>query len=107
MLTSPAHEGRAKEEDVIEILTNENLKKLSPEDKAFLTGFCAATDRAASLLYNLKFVYMDNFDIDGVDINLVRFLDNHEEVRKTLEKSLMDWMETEAMEYLTQMIECE
>lgn len=107
MLTSPAHEGRAKEEDVIKILTNENLKKLSPEDKAFLTGFCAATDRAASLLYNLKFVYMDNFDIDGVDINLVRFLDNHEEVRKTLEKSLMDWMETEAMEYLTQMIECE
>ena len=59
------------------------------------------------MLYNLKFVYMDNFDIDGVDINLVRFLDNHEEVRKTLEKSLMDWMETEAMEYLTQMIECE
>lgn len=92
---------------MIAILTNENLKKLSPEDKAFLTGFCAAADRAASLLYNLKFVYMDNFDIDGVDINLVRFLDNHEEVRKTLEKSLMDWMETEAMEYLTQMIESE
>lgn len=92
---------------MIKILTNEDLKKLSPEDKASLAGFCAATDRAASLLYNLKFVYMDNFDIDGVDINLVRFLDNHEEVRKTLEKSLMDWMETEAMEYLTQMIECE
>lgn len=91
---------------MIEILTNENLKKLIPEDKAFLAGFCAATDRAASLLYNLD-VYQSNFDVDGVDINLVRFLDNHEEVRKTLEKSLMDWMETEAMEYLTQMIECE
>ena len=90
---------------MIVMMPNENLKKLSPEDKAFLTGFCAATDRAASLLYNLKFVYMDNFDIDGV--NLVRFLDNHEEVRKTLEKSLIDWMETEAMEYLTQMIESE
>lgn len=89
------------------VMTNENLKKFSPEDNAFLTGFCAATDRAVSLLYNLKFVYMDNFDIDGVDINLVRFLDNHKEVRNTLEKSLMDWMETEAMEYLTQMIESE
>lgn len=50
---------------------------------------------------------MDNFDIDGVDINLARFLDDHEEVRKTLKKSLIDWMETEAMEYLTQMIESE
>ena len=92
---------------MIVMMPNENLKKLSPEDKAFLEGFCAATDRAVSLLYNLKLVYMDNFDIDGVDINLVRFLDNHEEVRKTLEKSLIDWMETEAMEYLTQMIESE
>lgn len=89
------------------VMPNEKLKKLSPEDNAFLTGFCAATDRAVSLLYNLKLVYMDNFDIDGVDINLVRFLDNHKEVRKTLEKSLMDWMEKEAMEYLTQMIESE
>lgn len=92
---------------MIVMMPNENLKKLSPEDKAFLTGFFAATDRAASLLYNLKLVYIDNFDIDGVDINLARFLDNHEEVRKTLEKSLIDWMETEAMEYLTQMIESE
>ena len=73
---------------MIVMMPNENLKKLSPEDNAFLTGFCAATDRAASLLYNLKFVYMDDFAIDGVDINLVRFLDSHEEVRKTLEKSL-------------------
>lgn len=91
---------------MIKILTNEDLKKLSPEDKAFMQGFCAATDSAANLLYNLD-VYQGNFDVDGVDINLVRFLENHEEVRKTLEKSLMDWMETEAMEYLTQMIECE
>ena len=68
MLTSPALHGRAKEEDVIVMMPNGNLKKLSPEDKAFLTGFCAATDRAVSLLYN------------------VRFLDNHEDVRKTLEK---------------------
>lgn len=92
---------------MIVMTPNENLQKLSPEDKAFLTGFCAATDSAVNLLYNLKYVYMDNFDIDGVDINLVRFLDNHEEVRKTLKKSLIDWMETEAMEYLTQMIESE
>lgn len=65
---------------MIVMTPNENLQKLSPEDKAFLTGFCAATDSAVNLLYNLKYVYMDNFDIDGVDINLVRFLDNHEEV---------------------------
>lgn len=25
---------------------------------------------------------LDNFDVDGVDINLVRFLENHEEVRE-------------------------
>ena len=105
MFTSPALHGRAKEEDVI-VMTNENLKKLSPEDKAFFEGFCAATDSAVSLLYNLD-VYKGNFDVDGVDINLVIFLENHKEVRKTLKKSLMDWMETEAMEYLTQMIESE
>ena len=88
------------------MMTNEDLKKLSPEDKAFLTGFCAATDSAASLLYNLD-VYKGNFDVDGVDINLVRFLENHEEVREALEVSLMHWMETEKMKYLTQMIESE
>ena len=91
---------------MIEMMTNEDLKKLSPEDKAFLTGFCAATDSAASLLYNLD-VYNGNFDVDGVDINLVRFIENHEEVREALEVSLMHWMETEKMKYLTQMIESE
>lgn len=91
---------------MIEMMTNEDLKKLSPEDKAFLTGFCDATDSAASLLYNLD-VYKGNFDVDGVDINLVRFLENHEEVMEALEVSLMHWMETEKMKYLTQMIESE
>lgn len=89
---------------MIKILTNEDLKKLSPEDKAFLEGYCAATDSAASL--NLD-VYKGNFDVDGVDINLVRFIENHEEVREALEVSLVHWMETEKMEYLTQMIESE
>ena len=107
MLTSPAHEGRAKEEDVIKILTNEDLKNLSAEDKAFLEGYCAATDSATSLLYNLD-VYKGNFDVDGVDINLVRFIENHEEVREALEVSLLHWLETEKMEYITPMIEeCE
>lgn len=88
---------------MIKILTNEDLKKLS---QAFLEGYCAATDSAASLLYNLD-VYKGNFDVDGVDINLVRFLENHEEVREALEVSLVHWMETEKMEYLTQRIESE
>lgn len=91
---------------MIKILTNEDLKKLSPEDKAFLAGFCRATDSAANLLYNLD-VYKGNFDVDGVDINLVRFLENHEEVREALEVSLVHWMETEKMEHFTQMIESE
>ena len=38
------------------MMPNENLKKLSPEDKAFLAGFCAATDSAASLLYNTQMI---------------------------------------------------
>lgn len=91
---------------MIKILTNEDLKKLNPEDKAFLEGYCAATDSATSLLYNLD-VYKGNFDIDGVDINLVSFLENHEEVREALEVSLVHWMETEKMEHLTQMVETE
>lgn len=91
---------------MILMVTNEDLKNLSAEDKAFMAGYCAATDSAASLLYNLD-VYKGNFDVDGVDINLVRFLENHEEVREALEVSLVHWMETEKMEYLTQMIESE
>lgn len=85
----------------------EELKKLDPEDKAFLQGFCAATESAENLLYNLD-VYKDNFDVDGVDINLVRFLENHEEVREALDVSLYHWMETKKQEYITSMIEeCE
>ena len=71
-----------------------------------MAGFCAATDSAANLLYNLD-VYKGNFDVDGVDINLVRFLENHEEVREALEESLVYWMENEKMEYFTQMIDSE
>lgn len=91
---------------MIKLLTEEDLKDLSPEDKAFLVGFCRATDSAANLLYNLD-VYQNNFDVDGVDINLARFLENHEEVREALEVSLVHWMETEKREYLTQMIDSE
>lgn len=91
---------------MIRILTDEDLKDLSPEDKAFLVGFCRATDSAANLLYNLD-VYQNNFDVDGVDINLVRFLENHEEVREALEVSLLHWLETEKTEYITQMIDSE
>lgn len=91
---------------MIKVLTDEDLKKLNPEDKAFILGFCAATASAASLLYNLE-VYQSDFDVDGVDINLVRFLENHEEVREALEESLVHWTETEKMEYITQMLESE
>lgn len=91
---------------MIKLLTDEDLKKLSPEDEAFMLGFCAASASAAIFLYNLD-VYQNNFDVDGVDINLVRFIENHEEVREALEESLVHWMNTETMEYLTQMIESE
>lgn len=90
----------------IEVLKDEELNKLSAEDKAFMEGFCAATDSAASLLYNLD-VYQNNFDVDGVDINLARFLENHEDVREALEVSLLHWLETEKTEYITQMIDSE
>lgn len=89
---------------MIEVLKDGELNKLSAEDKAFMEGFCAAIDSAASLTYNLD-VYKDDFDIDGVDINLARFLENHEEVRRTLEESLAHWLETERIEFLTSMIE--
>lgn len=84
------------------MVTNEDLKNLNAEDKAFLEGYSAAIDSATSLLYNLD-VYKGNFDVDGVDINLVRFLENHEEVREALEVSLRHWLETDKMEFLTQM----
>lgn len=89
---------------MIVVLNDEDLEELSPEDKAFLQGFCAATESAENLLYNLD-VYKDNFDVDGVDINLVRFLENHEEVREALDVSLYHWMETKKQEYITSMIE--
>lgn len=91
---------------MITILTDDDLKKLSPEDNAFLAGFCAATDSATSFLYNVD-VYQNNFDVDGVDINLARFLENHEEVREAMEVSLLHWLETEKTEYITQMLESE
>ena len=91
---------------MITILTDDDLKKLSPEGAAFLAGFCAATDSATSFLYNVD-VYQNNFDVDGVDINLARFLENHEEVREAMEVSLLHWLETEKTEYITQMLESE
>ena len=90
--------------EMIEALKDEDLNKLSPEDKAFLEGFCTATNCATNLIHCLD-VYKDDFDIDGVDINLVRFLENHMEVWKTLGESLEDWMETEREEFLISILE--
>lgn len=50
-------------------------------------------------------VYEDELDIPGEDIDIVRIIENHEEIKDALQECLADWMEHTRDELITSMID--
>lgn len=50
-------------------------------------------------------VYEDELDIPGEDIDIVRIIENHEEIKGALQECLADWMEHTRDELITSMID--
>lgn len=50
-------------------------------------------------------VYEDELDIPGEDIDIVRIIENHEEIKDALQECLSDWMEHTRDELIASMID--
>lgn len=81
-----------------------NEKYLDKMDKEYIEGFDFAAEQAENLFNNLD-VFIDEMDIDGEDINLIRFLENHENVKNKFQECLSDWLEMQRDEMITSMID--
>lgn len=82
-----------------------NQKFLVEEDKQFVAGYDWAVEQILNLLEANMDVYEHEFDIEGEDINLVRFLENHKAVHKVLAECADHWMEMERNELITSMLD--
>lgn len=81
-----------------------NDKYLTGADKAFKDGYELACNDMKNFFDNLD-IYTDDFDVEGVDINLVRFLENHKEALRVLKAAFDDWAEMQRNELITSLID--
>lgn len=72
-------------------VTLEDEKELTAEQKLALTGYDFAQEDILCFFSNLE-VYQEELNIDGEDINLMRFLSNHPDVLDTFVWCLSDWI---------------
>lgn len=81
-----------------------NEKNLIDYDKEFVHGYDWAVKNLETFFSNIDGYTME-FDIEGEDINLVRFLENHPKVSDTLEEVAYDWLEKGRDELITSMLD--
>lgn len=76
--------------------TNENYNydRLNEADKAYIDGYDCCVEMGIDSFFDNLDTYIQELDIEGEDINLCRFLDNHEEVRETFKECLKEWIES-------------
>lgn len=81
-----------------------NEKNLRRDEKMILAGYDFAFEDMFRFFDNLD-VYKDDFDIDGEDINLIRLLYNHPEIRSMLESCFADWIEMQRNEMIVSFLD--
>lgn len=80
-----------------------NQKYLNAKDKEYLRGFDhALEDTLESFFYNLESY---DFEVEGEDIELGRFLDNHEEIKQRLLDNIKQHFEADRNEMIVSMID--
>ena len=81
-----------------------NQAYLDNADKEYLKGMDFQADQALNFFNNMD-AYEDEFDIEGEDINLINFLNNHSKILDKLKECIDDWLETQRDEMITSMID--
>lgn len=82
-----------------------NQKYLEEKDAEFVAGFDWNTINAIdNLKYNLD-IYEDDMDIEGEDINLIKFFENHPKIKDAFFDCIADYIESERDELITSMID--
>ena len=79
-----------------------NEKYLAEKDKDVIAGYDEATKTIDSFFDNLE-VY--DFEVDEEDIDLGRFLDNHEEIKEALKNNLLEHLESGRNTLVVEMID--
>ena len=82
---------------------NYNQKYLNEIDQEYVRGFDHAVDDCLdSFFYNLDSF---DFEVEGEDIELGRFLDNHEEIKDKFVENMKEWFESCRDEMIVSLIE--
>lgn len=81
-----------------------NQEYLDQLDAEFVRGYDQAVEELKSFFKNLD-LYKNAFDIDGEDINFVRFLKNHKKIFGILKKCMAHWMEVGRDDMITTMLD--
>lgn len=81
-----------------------NQAYLDNIDKEYLNGMDFQADQALNFFNNMD-AYEDEFDIEGEDINLIHFLNNHKKILKKLTECIDDWLESQRDQMITSMID--
>lgn len=74
-------------------------------DKEFVKGFDFCAENAVVNFFDSIDVYEDELDIPGEDIDIVRIIENREEIKDALQECLKDWMEHTRDELITSTID--
>lgn len=82
-----------------------NQKFLDDNEKEYVSGFDWAVEQITNLLEHNMDVYELDFDIAGEDINLARFLENHEPINEMLVGCVEHWMESERNQLITALLD--
>lgn len=82
-----------------------NEGNLNDRDKEIVKGFDFCAENAVVNFFDNIDVYEDELDIPGEDIDIVRIIENHEEIKDALQECLKDWMEHTRDELITSMID--
>ncbi len=82
-----------------------NEKYLVGGNDNFVAGYDYCAEEVVDTFFDNLDIYEGVFDIDGEDINLARFLENHAEIKTALREALQEYVENRRDELITSIID--
>ena len=82
-----------------------NARRLNAEDKVFIQGFDWCLKWGVDNMFDNLDMVADMFDIEGEDMNLVRYLKNHPKVTEALRSAIAEYAEMSRNDMIVSMID--
>lgn len=86
---------------------NYSDSKLKDQDARLIEGYDFAAKIASEQFIANIDVYHEEFDLEGEDINLAKFLENHPRIANALGNSIADYLEMHRNELVVAMIDAD